>query len=525
MNERAPIEVIPGPDTIRVVGSAINDGAIPGVYVTDGELSMVEHVSGTANPDAGDRDRPLPVTSITLTPARLALALAQHAEVYKVVTRADKKTGETTSENVEITPPSAALQAILAARTWPGVPALRGIVGAPVLRADGTLLQHRGYDKATGLYLAPAVPMRPVPDEPTPEDAAEARGFLLDQFLRDFPWAEEADKANHVGLMVTPILRRYLGSPVPFGVITANMPGSGKTILTSSLGLLNGQRVMPWPDNDVELRKLITSSLGTVEGTMIFDNLAEGAVIGSAVLANLITTNVWSDRLLGSNKVTAQVNDRMWLATGNNLATGGDMGAGRTVAVRLASKTAHPERRTDFELGDLTLWIEQPENRERLLRCLLVMVLDWTRAGAPKRADVTGMRQFTPWAQGVGGFLEHHGIPGFLDNAEAFRAEDADDGEWTAFLHTWRARFGDARKLAADVISDATDSFGQDQWHGTFVTTPEGRRPTPKTLGRMLGGQVDHPHSGYVLRKARNPATKILVWWVETTGEETGPAA
>lgn len=512
MSERKRIEVGSEPETIRVLGAELDGGTLPDLYVTDGRLSIIERVSGTANQEAGDRDRPLPVASTTLGAARLKLALAQHTYLYRMSTK-NKTTVET-----EVSPTPGALAAVLAARTWPGVPALRGIVGTPVLRADGTLMQQPGYDARTGLYLAPSVALRPVPDEPTPEDVAAARGFLLDSFLADFPWVSDADRANYVGLMVTPVLRRFLSAPTPFGIITATMPGSGKTILTSGPGLLYGQRVLSWPDDDNELRKVITSSLGTVEGTMIFDNLAEGAVINSAVLANLVTTNVWSDRLLGSNKVTAQPNDRLWLATGNNLTTGGDM-ASRSVWVRIDPKMPRPEQRTGFHLGDLTQWIAKPENREHLLWCLLVLVLDWTRSGAG-RASVAGMRQFTPWAQGIGGFLDHHGIKGFLANADEARADDADDSEWRAFLGTWHNRFGSAGKRAAEVRDTADDDFGHDAWKGTFITTPEGRTPNAKRLGAMLRGQVGRFHGPYVLRKTRDAHTDTALWKVEKSGDE-----
>ena len=172
------------PETIRVLKDEINNGALPEVYVTDGRLSIVEQVSGTANPDAGDRDKPLPVTSDVLTPPRLALQLAEHTYTYRITAKTRNKV--TTTEETEVSPPGNALQAVLAGRTWPKVPALRGIIGAPVLRGDGTLLQARGYDERTGLYLAPNVELPLVPDAPTPDEVAEARSFLLESFLHDF---------------------------------------------------------------------------------------------------------------------------------------------------------------------------------------------------------------------------------------------------------------------------------------------------------------------------------------------------
>ena len=148
---------------------------------------------------------------------------------------------------------------------------------------------------------------------------------------------------------MTPILRSYLRTLIPFGVVTSTMPGSGKTILTCGLGMLYGQRVLTWTHSDEELRKAITSVLADPVGTIIFDNLAEGTVIDSPVLARLITDRTWADRLLGGNKTAAFANDRVWTATGNNLRLGGDMRT-RSVLVGLNPDMPRPEERTGFEI-------------------------------------------------------------------------------------------------------------------------------------------------------------------------------
>ena len=67
---------------------------------------------------------------------------------------------------------------------------------------------------------------------------ARSRSFLLERFLRDFPWRSAADRANYLAILVSPIIGPYTRSPSPFGVIDATMPGSGKTILAGCVGLL-----------------------------------------------------------------------------------------------------------------------------------------------------------------------------------------------------------------------------------------------------------------------------------------------
>ena len=415
------IEASSGPAAIRALREAINDGRIPGTYVSSGRVVVVERVSGTAGAAAGDEDSPLPVTASEVRAPELAALLAEHTNTYRLRSRKTADGGTETYEE-EVTPSPATLTAALAPKEWPELRPLYGIVGAPVLRPDGTLLQQPGYDPATCLYLASKVPLEPVPGEPSGQQVQAAHDFLLATFLGDFPWVSAADKANYLGLLVTPILRSYLRTLIPFGVVTSTMPGSGKTILTCGLGMLYGQRVLTWTHSDEELRKAITSVLADPVGAIIFDNLAEGTVIDSPVLARLITDRTWADRLLGGNKTAAFANDRVWTATGNNLRLGGDMRT-RSVLVGLNPDMPRPEERTGFQIPALDQWILSPANQRLILWHLLVLVADWTRSGAPRRGGLT-MRQFTPWAEAVGGFLAHHGVAGFLANAGTVRDID-----------------------------------------------------------------------------------------------------
>jgi hypothetical protein len=516
--DKRRVQVGTGPETIRALKAAIGDGLLPDTYVSGGSLVHMETVSGGLT-SAADEDSPLPVTASTVTPASLAGLLAQHAYVYRLRTR-KSDTGQPEVFEEETTPPREILASVLAGKTWPKLPPLRGIIGAPILRRDGTLLQKPGYDPATGFYLATRVALPPVPDQPTPAQVAAARSFLLDTFLRDFPWSSPADRANYVALLATPILRHFTRSLTPFALIDATMPASGKTILTAGPGMLYGQRVLPWTYSDDELRKSITAVLtGEPVGVVIWDNIAEGSVIDSAILAQLVTGGVWSDRPLGTSRSIAAVNDRLWMATGNNIQVGGDM-ASRTVRVHLDPNMPRPEERdqANFGIPHLDQWITVPKNQLTVLWHLLVLVLDWIRHGAP-RAHGVSMRQFTPWAQSLGGLLNHHGIDGFLTNLADVREIDEDETRWRAFLTTWHERHGTRRMTAAELRRDAEpQNIGgdlHDPWDGQFITTHNGRLPNPLQLGRLLTGQAGRWRGNHVLRVGKNDRADRAVFWVE----------
>lgn len=516
------VRISSDPDAIRTLTSLLDDRGIPDTYVRDGELIVVEPLSGTA-PATGDEDAPLPLTAGRVTAPRLAALLAEHVDVIEY--RAAGKDGHA---EVAVTPSRSVLSAVLSHRHWPGLPALRGLISAPVLRPDGTLLQDPGYDPATGYYLTTRTRMDRVPDEPTARQVDDAVTFLLDKFLADFPWRSDADRANYLALLVTPLLRPFTRALAPFGIVDATMPGSGKTILTSCIGLLVGQRVLTWPDADEELRKAITTVLADQVGAVVFDNLVEGHVINSAVLARLITERTWTDRRLGSNTAATFPNDRIWLATGNNLRTGGDM-ASRSVWVRLDPDCPRPEARSGFSIPNLDSWILDPDNQTTVLHHLLVLIVDWCRHGAPlapigddRAGGVPQMRQFTRWAQHLGGFLHHHGVPGFLGNHTDNTSLDEEAAEWNQFLHVWHHIHADRAVTARDLCGSAEPDPGwPDPWGGTFPTTRAGRTLNTKSLGWMLRGQIDRWRGDIVLRSANDTNLNARTYWVQLENPST----
>jgi hypothetical protein len=516
---RTVVRVSGDPDAIRTLTGLLDDRGIPDTYVRDGELIVVEPVSGTA-PAAGDDDAPLPLSADRISPPRLAALLAEHIEVIEV-----GAAGKNGVAEASVTPSRPVLSAVLSRRHWPGLPALRGLISAPVLRPDGTLLQDPGYDPATGYYLTTRTRIDRVPEVPTAGQVDDAVAFLLDRFLADFPWRGDADRANYLALLVTPLLRPFTRALAPFGIIDATMPGSGKTILTSCIGLLVGQRVLTWADADDELRKQVTTVLADSVGAVVFDNLPEGHVIHSPVLARLITERTWTDRRLGSNTAATFTNDRVWLATGNNLRVGGDM-ASRSIWVRLDPNCPQPEARSGFSIPHLDTWILDPDHQATVLHHLLVLVVDWCRHGAPTAPiDAAGevgaggvpqMRQFTRWAQHLGGFLTHHGIGDFLANHADNAGLDEDAAEWAQFLHAWHRIFADRPVTANELCRHAEPEPGRpDPWAGTFPTTRTGRPLTVKSLGRLLTGQTDRWRGTVVLRSVTDSHANARAYWVQ----------
>lgn len=513
MTGKPKLQLTTGPETVRRLRQAILDGALPNTYVTDGRLVHIERVSGRGPVSlSGEKDSPLPVMSSLSTPDLLANWFSENAHVFKVMSD---------GREVESFPNDNVLKKTLAVRNWPNVPVLKGIIGAPVLRPDGTLLQDDGYDAATGLYLEKKVQIPRVPDRPTSGQVDAAKTFIVETLLGDFPWKDaKSDRANYIAALVTQILRPYLKCLVPLIFITATTPSSGKTILTSASGMLYGQRFLPWPYSDEELSKTITSVLTEPAGVIIFDNVEEGTVIDSPILAGLLTAEEWSARILGQSKSSTFANDRIWVITGNNLQVGGDM-ASRVIMVRLDPDMPNPENRTGFAIPNLTQKILEHEFQGQILWSLLVLVADWVNAGRKVKRGPT-MRQFTPWLEAVGGFLDHHGIPGLFENHADVQAINEGDEVWHDFLSTWHRLYGDKKFKVADLrrttqsdFSGAQDRTDDHVWNGAFLKTAAGRIPNLQKLGLLLKGRAGRWHGEYVLRRVFDSHTKAGTYFVE----------
>jgi hypothetical protein len=493
-----------GPEVIRVVKQALNERKVPGTYVTAGRVVICEEVSGSPDMITAEGSRPLPVEVSQAKPAGVQALLADHTFTFR---RVPVKGQPDQWEPAEFTPPAETLAAVLAPKSWPGLPVLNGIIGSPVLRPDGTLLTAPGYDEASGLFLASRVQLPQIPARPDAEAVAWARDLLFRCVLGDFRWAGTADRANYVAMLVTQVIRHWLGgAPVPLLMVTATDAGAGKTLLITICGVLFGLGKYIWTDDEAELRKQLTSVLADQSGVIAFDNVPKGSVVRSAVLSKLLTDRTWGDRLLGGNVLAKFANDRLWAVTGNNLRIGGDNRT-RTVLVALDAGP-HAERRIGFVIGDLESWIEQPGSQRDLMCAVLILVADWAAAGCPL-ADVVPMRQFTAWARAAGGFCAWHGVTGFGANAGELEDMDDDNADWVSFLARWAGIYGSNAVTAAQLC----DSQHDNRWGGTFPTGKGGMAMTPRGLGRRLGGERGTPHGRYVLRSWTGHESTQW-WWV-----------
>jgi putative DNA primase/helicase len=168
-------------------------------------------------------------------------------------------------------------------------PVLTGIINAPTMRADGSILDPPGYDDATGLLYDPVgVEFPAVPGRPTRDEALAAMA-LLDDLISTFPFVEGADRSVALSAILTALVRRSLPT-APLHAFTAPVVGSGKSMLVDIASLIATGHEAPvlGPGQDEgEFEKRLGSVLLAGDPIVSLDN-CERPLGGRALVQNAL---------------------------------------------------------------------------------------------------------------------------------------------------------------------------------------------------------------------------------------------
>jgi len=381
-------------------------GCLVQVVVSDGD----EQLQGVGIPAGMARIRPLPTGQIPLRIAD-ACQLMQEREVEGEV------------ERVAVPPQRWLIDGIATRGDWGSyVRRLSGVITAPTIRPDGTILQSAGYDGKTGLLYIPSATKFPtVPDKPSLADAQRAGAELL-AVVKDFPFVDDVDRSAWLALVLSLIGRSAIAGCVPLFANTANCRGSGKSLLADAASLIAYGRHAPrktFSGDDDEQRKAITATAIEALPSVLLDNV--DCMLGGSSLDAALTATTWSDRILGASKTTGELPlTTVWIATGNNLRFGSDL-ARRVLPIRLAAMQENPEERTDFEHCNLLAWVA--ENRPRLAIAALTILRAYFVAGRPVQpGGVWG--SYESWSELVRGAIVWAGLADPLKTRETAKADD-----------------------------------------------------------------------------------------------------
>lgn len=334
------------------------------------------HVVSGANHDSIDRPEDAPrVSSISLAGLRERLT-----RVARFVTVCKSEDGE--DETKPAHPPKWCYEAIAARGEWSGIRSLVGVVTAPVLRPDGSVLNAAGYDPQTGLLFDPQGVSFPIIERPSHGDAIRAAASLL-ELVADFPFSKSDHRAAWLAFLLTPSARFAFAGPAPLFLVDANVRGSGKSLLCDVVSLIVAGREMSRmtnPNNDDEARKRITALALAGDALVLIDNVIGG--LGCASLDAALTATVWKDRVLGASEIVELPLLVTWSATGNNVVSHADTSR-RVAHIRLDSRLENPEQRDGFKHPNLKAFVRQ--HRPKLLADVLTILAAYCQAGRPRQ--------------------------------------------------------------------------------------------------------------------------------------------
>jgi putative DNA primase/helicase len=400
---------------------------------------------------------------------------------------------------------------------WWRLPVLRGVVTAPTLRTDGTLLDRPGYDQRSQLYFDPRGVVFPaVAAAPTRADALAALDYVDELLLATFDFVSPAARSVALSGIMTALLRPAMAA-APLHAFSAPLPGAGKSKLVNIAAVIRlGHQapVMALGERQDESEKRLGALLIAGDPIIAIDNV-ERALSGE-LLDQLITEPVVLARVLGRSENVKVPNIYCVFATGNNLKFGGDMRR-RVLLGELDPRCERPELR-EFATPD-PVWLALRE-RPKLVSAILTIARAFFLAGCPQ--DAAPLGSFAGWSRWVRDPLLWLDRADPVETMGAARAEDTQLMSLAAVLHQWRAVLGDNAVTAREVIAAAeTPAFGGGMAHADLrdallAVAGDAKGLSPRRLGQWLGYAKGRGVDGMRLDRA-GAYGGVVRWQVTST--------
>ena len=368
-------------------------------------------------------------------------------------------------------------------------PILYGLISAPTLRADGSILDKPGYDERTGLFFDPKGEVFcPIPANPTKDDALAALKELLEPIAK-FPFVDEASKSVQLARMLTGVCRTALFTSPLFGY-TAPSARTGKSMLVDIACILSHGHVAPvvvassaFEELDKQLQAMVSSG----DTIIALDNQDTDEALESNLLCQMLTQPVVKIRPFGQNQDMLDFPSLAVVSvTGNNLAIAKDL-TERTLLCSLDAKMEVPGRRK-FEFNPVVMVME---NRARLVRACLIILRAYVVAGRPAQ-DIMPMGGFENWSGWVRSALVWLGCDDPCATMDKIRASDQSRGLHIKIMEFWEARFGRTEMSAGDAVKAAQngcDDSGSDLIDAFWCTAKKGAKNLPMALGKWLSSK------------------------------------
>jgi hypothetical protein len=402
---------------------------------------------------------------------------------------------------------------------------LKAIITAPTLRLDGSVLDTPGYDLDTKLLYHPPAnePRYAIPMTPSLGQAKAALRRLTQPFDA-FPFVDAVDRGVMLAALLTATVRANLPTAPGFG-FDAPVQGSGKTLLAKSIAALAGDAnpdIYPHLNgrDDEETRKRLMSFFRTGAAAMVWDNVLGD--FDSAALAAALTSETFTDRVLGQSVSVTLPNKAMFLFTGNNLILKGDL-VRRILVCRIDPKTDRPFARK-FEVDP---FIEVKTRRGELVAAGLTLLRGYLSSTCP--APEGRIASFEAWSDLIRNavcWIASELAPGVHEDPmraiDRAMEHDPDLERLIALLSALKQRFQDQTFSSADIyqeVASIPNRIPSGEAHQIWTAlTAFGDQATKSAtaIGKLMSYRKDRIAGGLVLRMTKDGHAKTNIWRVET---------
>ncbi len=337
---------------------------------------------------------------------------------------------------------------LLSKQDW-SLPVLTGIINAPTLRKDGSILETPGYDPLSGLLFFPGdCIFEKIPEKPKKLDALNAKEELL-FILKDFPFENEASKSVVVAAILTALTRKSISTAPLFG-FTAPKMASGKSLLADVVALIStgkSNSVIAQAENEAEEKKRIMSVLSEGDAIVCYDNIEKP--FKSAALCSILTQETYKDRLLGGNETRTVLTNVTFLVTGNNLVFMGDIST-RALLCKLDPQVERPEER-EFEIN-LREYI--PQHRGKLVKAALTILRAYHLADKPSQ-EIKQFGRFEDWSNLVRSAIVWIDMTDPCESRKEIEEADPVRQQLSEFFTAWYILFDDRSITVRELISQS----------------------------------------------------------------------
>ncbi len=456
------------------------------VYQRGGELVRIARLDSDTTMSGVRR----PAGGLVITPVTADWLLYELSRVARWAVPDDE------DERI-IDPPMSVVRSLLALSGLWRLPVLRGLITAPTLRSDGSLIERNGYDAQSGLY-ADFGGIEYPPFNPTPSlEEARAALLALDDLLSEcaFSGGPQSPSASVMRAAIITAIIRHALDLAPILAVTAEKAGSGKTTLAHIISLIltgHPAAVVPLGTDNAEIARQLLGLLMTGDQVVCFDNAVKP--VDSPALCAATTSSMYRDRMIRTSQVARVSAAVTWVITGNHLSLVGDMST-RAAQCTLDPLYERPQERAYRRRIEAYI----TAHRAHLVQAALTIPLAYRAAGAP--ALPARPSRFHEWDHLVRYPLLWLGCADPIETQRALEEADSERQALRVLLAALVAVFADRAVTVADlrraVVAKASEALMDALPEVAWV------RPgqiNALRLGNYLQKQVGHVVDGMQLK-------------------------